>query len=158
MGFEILYKQYSRALMGVIIKIVKTDPPAKDVLQDSFIKIWKNIDSYDAKKGTFFTWILNITRNTAIDTMRTKAAKNSSFTYDTTSDIVHNATHTHTNENFDLKIHAQTLEHKYKQVLDMLYFEGYSQSEVAEILNIPLGTVKTRVKYAVDHLRKIYKK
>ncbi|MEZ4686753.1 MAG: sigma-70 family RNA polymerase sigma factor [Bacteroidia bacterium] len=65
-----LYDQYGAALYGVILKVVKSDSMAEDVLQESFVKIWNKIDQYDEKKGRFFTWILNIARNTAIDHWR----------------------------------------------------------------------------------------
>ena len=65
-----LYDRYSDTLFGLASKIVKSDEIAQDILQDSFIKIWKNIENYSAEKGSFFTWMLNITRNTAIDAIR----------------------------------------------------------------------------------------
>src|SRR3712207_4079549 len=66
-GFTLLYDHYSSALYGIIRKIVRSEELAQDVLQDAFVKIWRGIDSYDASKGTLFTWILNVARNTAID-------------------------------------------------------------------------------------------
>ncbi len=74
-GFELLYDNYSKVLYGIILKIVHSEPLAEDVLQDAFVKIWKNIDAYDASKGTLFTWILNVSRNTAIDKIRSQSYK-----------------------------------------------------------------------------------
>ena len=66
-AFSLLYDNYSAALYGVILKIVRTEEIAADVMQDSFVKIWKNIENYNRIKGTLFTWMLNVARNTAID-------------------------------------------------------------------------------------------
>ena len=78
-AFSYLYDHYSGALFGIILKIVNQDEEtSEDVLQDVFIKIWKKIATYDSTKGTLFTWMLNIARNTAIDKVRT--FKNASIT------------------------------------------------------------------------------
>ena len=63
-AFNYLYDNYSRALYGIILKIVETEEVAEDILQDVFVKIWNRIDSYDASKGKLFTWLLNVARNT----------------------------------------------------------------------------------------------
>ena len=63
-AFNILYDRYSPALYGIVVKIVKEEEVAQDVLQDGFVKIWKNFSNYDKSKGTLFTWLLNIVRNT----------------------------------------------------------------------------------------------
>ena len=74
-AFEYLYDHYSPALYGIIVKIVKDEERACDAMQDTFLKIWKNISSYNSEKGTLFTWILNIARNTAIDKLRVEVKK-----------------------------------------------------------------------------------
>ena len=76
-GFSILYDNYSAALYGVILKIVRTEEIASDILQDSFVKIWRNIEGYNSGRGTLFTWMLNIARNTAIDKIRSQDFQNS---------------------------------------------------------------------------------
>jgi len=70
-AFEYLYDHYAPPLYGIVCRIVKDETKAQDVLQDSFIKIWKNIGHYQPEKETLFTWILNAARNTAIDRLRT---------------------------------------------------------------------------------------
>ena len=75
-AFDVLYEKYSPTLYGIVLKIVVSEEAAQDVLQDSFIKIWNNIAKYDRSKGALFTWLLNITRNTAIDYTRSKHVKN----------------------------------------------------------------------------------
>ena len=71
-----MYDNYSEALFGVINRIVQSDEIANDILQESFVKIWKNLDSYSSEKGSIYTWMLNVCRNLAIDTVRSKAYKN----------------------------------------------------------------------------------
>ena len=66
-GFEILYDRYSAMLFGIILRVVNDNEDAENLLQDCFVKIWKNIASYDATKGRLATWMINVARNTAID-------------------------------------------------------------------------------------------
>jgi RNA polymerase sigma-70 factor, ECF subfamily len=158
-GFSILYDNYSSALYGVILKIVRTEEIAADVLQDSFVKIWKNIEGYNRTKGTLFTWMLNVARNTAIDKIRSQDFQNSQRNQDldSTVEIIDNQA----NSQFDvdaigLKKVVENLRPEHRQMIDLLYFQGYTQAEVADEFGIPLGTVKTRVKAAIVHLRQYF--
>ena len=76
-AFTLLYDMYSKDLFGVINNLIKDKDDSEDVLQEVFVKIWRNIESYDESKGRFFTWILNIARNTSIDRLRSKSHNNS---------------------------------------------------------------------------------
>ncbi len=158
-GFSILYDNYSSALYGVILKIVRTEEIAADVLQDTFVKIWKNIQGYNRTKGTLFTWMLNVARNTAIDKIRSQDFQNSQRNQDldSTVEIIDGQA----NSQFDidaigLKKVVENLRPEQRQMIDLLYFQGYTQAEVAEEFNIPLGTVKTRVKAAIVQLRQYF--
>ena len=158
-GFSILYDNYSSALYGVILKIVRTEEIAADVMQDSFVKIWKNIEGYNRTKGTLFTWMLNVARNTAIDKIRSQDFQNSQRNQDldSTIEIIDNQA----NSQFDidaigLKKVVENLRPEHRQMIDLLYFQGYTQAEVAEEFGIPLGTVKTRVKAAIVQLRQYF--
>ena len=86
-GFSILYDNYSSALYGVVLKIVRSEEVAADVMQDAFVKIWKNIEAYNRTKGTLFTWILNVARNTAIDRIRSQEFQNSQRNQDLDTSI-----------------------------------------------------------------------
>ena len=158
-GFSILYDNYSSALYGVILKIVRTEEIAADVMQDSFVKIWKNIEGYNRTKGTLFTWMLNVARNTAIDKIRSQDFQNSQRNQDlaSTVEIIDNQA----SSQFDvdaigLKKVVENLRPEHRQMIDLLYFQGYTQAEVADEFNIPLGTVKTRVKAAIVQLRQYF--
>jgi RNA polymerase sigma-70 factor, ECF subfamily len=158
-GFSILYDNYSSALYGVILKIVRTEEIAADVMQDAFVKIWKNIEGYNRTKGTLFTWMLNVARNTAIDKIRSQDFQNSQRNQDLDSTV--EIIDSQANSQFDidaigLKKVVENLRPEHRQMIDLLYFQGYTQAEVAEEFSIPLGTVKTRVKAAIVHLRQYF--
>lgn len=155
-GFAKLYDSYSAALYGVILKIVRSEEIAQDVLQDSFVKIWKNIDGYDSSKGTLFTWILNIARNTAIDKTRSQVFKKNAKTdsIDINTSDVRVSTQIPI-EHIGLEKMLTQLKPELQEIIDIVYFQGYTHSEAAKELNLPLGTVKTRVKIAVRELRKL---
>lgn len=158
-GFSILYDNYSSALYGVILKIVRSEEIAADVMQDAFVKIWKNIEAYNPTKGTLFTWILNVARNTAIDRIRSQEFQNSQRNQDLDTSI--NSIDNQESSQFDIdsigiKKVVENLRPEYQQMIELLYFQGYTQAEVADEFGIPLGTVKTRVKAAIVQLRQYF--
>ena len=156
-GLEILYDNYSSALYGVIHRIVQNDEMAEDVLQETFLKIWNNFAQYDPGKGRLFTWMVNIARNMAIDKVRSKEfsqnQKNRDIA-DSVSFVDFDNQATFNPETIGIKEMVRKLEPEYKQIIDLLFFGGYTQSEAAEKLNIPLGTVKTRSRAAIMKLRR----
>jgi RNA polymerase sigma factor (sigma-70 family) len=159
-AFTVLYDDYSAALFGIAFKIVNNKTIAEDLLQDVFVKIWTHIDMYDADKGTLFTWMLNITRNTCKDYFRTKQyGYQSHISQADLEDIpiknMPQAT-SYQEESWELQLLTQKLDPKYKEIIDLVYIYGYSQEQVAEKLTIPLGTVKTRSRDALKQLRHIY--
>lgn len=154
-AFDLLYSNYSSALYGIIYRILQKEDIAGDVLQDVFVKVWKKIDSYDTKKGTLYTWMLNIARNTAIDNVR-KIKREGKVEIQTFEEFV-NSTNVHqTSQKTDhigLKTVVDELEPELKIIIDYLYFGGYTQKEVSDELGLPLGTVKTRSRKAIKILR-----
>lgn len=154
-GYNQLYERYAGTLYGIIFKIVTDTSTAEDILQDTFVKVWKNINNYSAEKGSFFTWLLNITRYTAIDYLRSKQHKQKTKTQTTTdNEYIQEAIYTVNNvDNSSLKGLVAKLEPKYREVIDLVYFWGYTQDEVSKILNMPLGTVKTRARMGLQILR-----
>ena len=157
-AYEYLYDHYSKALYGVIWRIVNNDEIASDVLQCAFIKIWKNIQNYDSSKGKLYTWMLNITRNEAIDTTRSKDFKTNEKNR---KDIKFVSVNSESDlsvkpDEIDITDIVNKLAPNEKTIVDYMYFKGYTQAEISEELNIPLGTVKTRVRNAMIQLRKNY--
>ncbi len=158
-AFAEVYKNYGQALLNIIKKVLNDDGElARDVLQESMVKIWNNIPSYDAGKGTLFTWMLNICRNMAIDKTRSRDFKNQSrnLGFDLVSFIQESHNESPKPELIGVKKMLDVLNEEQRQVVDTVYLLGYSHSEAAEKLNLPVGTVKTRLRSALALLKKQY--
>jgi len=155
---EELYDQYGAALYGIVLKIVVSEAVAQDVLQDAFVKIWKNGPSYDSGRGSLFTWMLNICRNTAIDRKRSADYQQRQKIQELDASVYHmeSAAEKVQPEHIGLNGVVGTLEEKYRVVIDLIYFQGFTQQEVQEVLNIPLGTVKSRIRIALRELRRLF--
>ena len=156
--FSYLYDNYSGALLSIIRNIVNEEELANDVLQEVFVKIWKQIDSYDSSKGRLFTWMLNIARNASIDTIRSKSFQNSRQNRELTEDVYSagGTSETRTDQ-IGLRKLVHNLKEEYRVLVELSYFQGYTQDEIAKMLNMPLGTVKTRLRTALIQLREIIK-
>lgn len=156
-AFSYLYDNYSGALFGLIYKMVNDKELAEDILQEAFVKIWNNFSSYDQSKGRLFTWMINITRNLTIDTMRSKGyKKQSKISSDENS--VNNFSDKKGAEKFDtigMRKQLKLLKSDQRQIIDLAYFGGFTQDEISKNLDIPLGTVKTRMRTAISELRKL---
>lgn len=155
-ALSLLYENYSDTLFGVIQKITKDDALAQDALQESFIKIWKNSHKYDQKKAKLFTWLYRIARNTAIDKLRSSNNRNGKEIQIENSNVYRIATSELNQDVIDLRKHVARLDQKYQIVLGALFFEGMTQQEASEELNIPLGTIKSRLKIGLRELKKVY--
>jgi len=153
-----LYDNYSGAIYGVIIRIVKSEEVAQEVLHDVFMKAWKNINAYSAEKGRLYTWLVNISRNASIDKLRSKEIKKTGKT-DSVSDNVHTIDNANSTEQsidgIGLEKVLDKLSDELRFVIDQMYFKGYTQTEIAEEFDIPLGTVKTRARTAMRTLREL---
>ena len=155
--FEVIYDHFSPSLLGIVKKIVKYDELAEDVLQDGFLKIWNNSKFYDPKKSRLFTWMLNIMRNTAIDYLRSKHGKVEKKTLPVDSFVSHEMfefPHDSNHEHIGLKKMVSELKTDQHEIINLAFFEGYTQDEIAKKLQIPLGTVKTKCRTALLTLRK----
>ena len=154
-AFNYLYDHYSGALFTIINQIISDKDTASDVLQEVFVNIWKKIDTYDAAKGRLFTWMLNIARNAAIDKIRSKGYKdslrNQPITEGESGGIAMSSNPTV--NDVGLKKVLTTLNEEYRKLIDLSYFQGFTHEEIAKMLGIPLGTVKTRIRTAVSQLR-----
>lgn len=153
-AFSYLYDNYSRALFGIILSIVSDTEEAQDILQKTFFKIWDNFDSYDGSKGRLYTWMLNISRNLAIDYKRSKYSRlkiqniedngsvlNTKFTDELSFDTI------------GLKKVVENLKSEHLVLIDLAYYKGYTQDEISKKLDIPIGTIKTRIRKALLELR-----
>jgi RNA polymerase sigma-70 factor (ECF subfamily) len=157
-AFTLLYDMYSKSLFGVVSNLIKDLEEAEDVLQEVFVKIWKNIDSYNESKGRFYTWMLNIARNASIDKLRSKTHNNNqknlssdNFVHllDDQSKVISSI------DSIGIKEFIKKLKPRCIEIIDLLFFKGFTQKEVSEKLNIPLGTVKSQNRSCINELRNI---
>lgn len=155
-AISLLYENYADALFGVIKKIISDDDTAQDVLQETFVKIWRYAKKYDSSKAKLFTWLYRIAYNTAIDKVRSqKNKKNNEVQMEASS--VYKVTSNELNQDvLDIKKHLSSLDDKYQIVINALFFEGMTQQEASDELDIPLGTIKSRLKIGLRELKKIY--
>ncbi len=155
-SFTLLYDNYSKSLYGIIFTLIKDREEAEDVLQEVFIKIWKNIDSYNDSKGRLYTWMLNIARNTSIDKLRSKGFNNNLKNL-SADNFVHilddNSKTINQIDAIGIKEFIKKLKPKCIQIIDLLFFKGYTQQETSDELEIPLGTVKTQNRNCMNELR-----
>ncbi len=157
-AFAKIYESYHKAIYGAIIVIVKESSLAEEILQDVFVKAWNSCSSYKIGKGRFYTWLLAIARNASIDATRSKAFKNSNKNLHDENfvDIIktHNSLSRQT-EFIGVQKYIDALKPVCIELINLLYFNGYTQLETAEKLDTPLGTVKTRIRNCINDLRKM---
>jgi RNA polymerase sigma-70 factor (ECF subfamily) len=157
-AFSYLYDHYSGSLYSIILQIVKTPETASDVLQEVFINIWRKMDSYDPFKGRLFTWMLNISRNASIDMLRSKGYQNDQKNREITDTVYGNDQSSQTSiDSIGLSKFLGKLRPEQRVLIELAYFKGYTHEEIAEIEDIPLGTVKTRIRNALLQLREYLK-
>ena len=148
----LIYDHYSEALYGTILNIVRSEAVAEDVFQEAMVKVWRHAERYDARQGRLFTWLVNICRNAAIDAYRSKAFRQQSENrgLDAAVDRVGREDNTDT---IGVAALLEALPEEQRVLIRKAYFEGYTQTELAEELGVPLGTVKTRMRSALQKLR-----
>lgn len=162
----LLYNHYNRLLFGLLKSILKKTEEAEDILQEVFTSIWEKADQFDTERGTPYTWIVSLTRNKAIDRLRSKVykeQKKQSTSLD--DDAVFHPLFSSENsplENTILSDRAkrvysalEKLTEKQRSVIQVAYFDGLSQSEISDEYDIPLGTVKTRMRDGMKKLREL---
>lgn len=155
-AISLLYANYADTLLGVIKKIITDDDTAHDVLQETFVKIWRYSKKYDSSKAKLFTWLYRIAYNSAIDKIRSLKNKTEKEVQIETSSVYKITSGALNEDVLDIKEHLKTIDNKYQIVIQALFFEGMTQQEASEELDIPLGTVKSRLKIGLRELKKIY--
>lgn len=161
-----LYDRYKGLLFGVILSVLRKREEAEDILQEVFTKIWEQAEKFDLEKGTVYTWIVTLARNKSIDRLRSKVykeQKKQSVSLDN-EDVFHPLYSDESDplENTILierakKVHKalDQISESQRKVLQVAYFYGMSQSEISEEFDIPLGTVKTRMRDGMIKLREL---
>lgn len=156
-AFSTLYDNYAGALYSIIKQIITDNAElAGDVLQEVFINIYRKIDTYDQTKGRLFTWMLNIARNASIDTLRSKSYQNAQKNQELPDNVYKGTPNQSVQLNVDnigLKKVLEKLKPEHRVLVELAYFKGFTHEEIAEMMSIPLGTVKTRIRNALLQLR-----
>jgi RNA polymerase sigma-70 factor, ECF subfamily len=153
-AFAYLYDNYARALFGVIFAVIDDTEESEDILQKAFMKIWENFDSYSIAKGRLYTWMLNISRNMAIDYKRSKYSRNKIQNGSQNVYTINNVfAEEFSTDTIGLKKVVDNLKEDHLTLIELAYYKGYTQEEISKELGIPIGTVKTRIRKALLILR-----
>ena len=157
-ALEELYDRYGKIVYSLILRIVKDAAIAEDLVQETFLRVWNRVQGFDAGKGSIGPWLIAVARNRAIDYLRSSGGRErNAMEFDETD---HPALFTDMERDLLVSDHARRvkaavdrLSPQQRQVIELAYFEGLSQSEMAERMGQPLGTVKTWVRTALKNLR-----
>lgn len=163
-ALEELYDTYNSLLYGLVITIVKKREEAEDVLQEVFLKIWEKAHTFDESRGNVYSWIVTLTRNKAIDRIRSKGFKTQQKASTSISEpefILEGdkydplETTIYSNRAELVKKALDQIPENQREVIEIAYYKGMTQSEIADHLNLPLGTVKTRTRQGLIKLKDI---
>ncbi|MEO0571552.1 MAG: RNA polymerase sigma factor [Bacteroidota bacterium] len=150
----LLYDKYSGALFGVILRICQNQELAEDVLQETFLKIWEKIHSYNPNKGKFYTWAYRIAKNRALNSLR----KSDKLIQNDDLSVIKDKSEAE--DSYDLQTlngALSKLEPHHQQAISLVYFRGYTHREANEEMGVPLGTFKSYIRQAIQLLRESYK-
>jgi RNA polymerase sigma-70 factor, ECF subfamily len=158
-AFSELYDRYSSALYGLALRVCNSAPKAEEIVQDALMKLWRNPQGFDPGKAALSTFLMTLTRNAAIDALRRER-----FTLpivDDEGDPLPIASDTPSPleraelEAIGVRVRAAMtgLSEAHRRTVELAYFQGASREEIASQMNVPVGTVKSRLKYALDKLR-----
>ena len=158
-GLAAAYDRYGRAAYALFVRITHDKTVAEDLVQELFLRLWNRSRNFDSSRGALGVWLLSIARNMAIDHLRSAQARFSSRLRP--MELVDAQCFTHDPSPHESRIHdVRTIRQAFtalsadeQRVMQLAYFEGFSQSEIAENLHEPLGTVKSRMRSALARLR-----
>jgi len=158
LAYETLYEMYAPVLFGVIHKIVREPVLAEDLLSEAFVKIIGAIEQYDCSRGRLYTWMVNIVKNLSFDKMKSKEFRNGSKnrSLDQRIESIPDYYTSFNPSHIDLKQITDQLAPEEKYLIDLAFFKGYTHHEIASECDIPLGTVKSRIRKAINKMRKIF--
>lgn len=156
-ALEALYDKYERLLYSFSYKMVKDSQAAEEIVQEVIIKVWKGTGSYAAENGKFSSWLLTVTRNTSIDYIRKQQKVRTEEVHQEVELRDHQAPVEDLVEWKEqgerLRKAMRTLKEEQQIIIDLFYFKGYSHRKISEKVDIPLGTVKGRIRLALKHLK-----
>lgn len=151
-AFTTLYTRYAPSLLSLLMRLVKEQTQAEDLLQDAFLKSWLNIHRYDPAQGRLLTWLSTIAKNLALDTLRQQRRNQAAIPYliEMTRDRECYSTASDGALQGSLTGH---LAQKQRDIVELTFDQAYTRQEIADELKLPLGTVKTRYRLALQQLR-----
>lgn len=156
-AFEQLYDRYEKLVYSFAYRITKDTTLSEEIIQDVFMKLWNGTNLYDEKKGKFSSWLLTITRNKAIDEIRKRQRHTHEKVIEKDSLVVDEAS---TEQKIEQKEQREKIQQamlnlkiEQQQIIELFYFKGLSQQKIADQCEIPLGTVKGRIRIALKHLK-----
>ncbi len=159
-AFEQLYDRHSRAVYGLVLRILQQAGTAEEVAQDVFLQLWRNAARYDASRGPFVPWLLTLARNRALDTLRLKSERQRRREDQAEELPPVVAAPPEIESKLDEKRRAERvrtlmsfLNPQQRKAIELAYFEGLSHSEIAATLKEPLGTVKSWIRNGLLRLR-----
>ncbi|MCB0262522.1 MAG: sigma-70 family RNA polymerase sigma factor [Calditrichaeota bacterium] len=166
-ALSVLYDRYASQLYGLSLKILQNQSLAQDVIQEVFLSIWKNAKQFDRKRGAPMAWMTILCRNRCIDILRSKDTQTKRSAFSADDEIGNPALISEVEESplhlADLsqlqntvKTALAALPDDQRDLLELAYFQGFSQSEIAKKRELPLGTVKTRIRSGMLRLREIF--
>ena len=158
-AFEELYDRHSRLVYALILRIVQQATTAEEVVQDIFLQLWRNASRYDGSRGPFLPWLLALARNRALDQLRLKSERQRRCEEQT-----ENLPSATANPDFEALLDQKrrairvrevmgSLNPLQKRAIELAYFEGLTHSEIASVLNEPLGTVKSWIRNGLLKLK-----
>jgi len=154
-----LYDRYRIILFSLLVRILRSREEAEDVLQEVFLQVWKRAKDFDEARGKPFTWLVTLARSRAIDRIRQLGARQrlaEAAAQDHSEDVSDAVADTLHSEQREIVARAlAALPEEQRRALNLAYFDGLTQSEIAEQLDTPLGTVKTRMRSGMIRLREL---
>jgi RNA polymerase sigma-70 factor, ECF subfamily len=159
-AFEVLFDRHGGAAFSLAYRIVGNRGAAEEVVQEAFISVWRSGARFDAARGSVRSWLLSVVRNRAIDFLRSRAGKAPKLTFDDDSALEQRPAAERTEEEAlrretagELRGAIGKLPGEQSKVIELAYFGGFSHSEIAQILNLPMGTVKGRMRLGLEKIR-----
>lgn len=159
-AFLALYDRYASRVHGLTLHILADPMLAEEATQDTFLKLWSRSRQYLVERGPFLPWLLTIARRVALDRLRLESRRpvlsDSNDPEDAWKTIPDFDTLPEETRWRSLYFAVQSLHPDQRKVIELAYYQGLSQSEIAEVLGWPLGTVKTRLRAAMEKLREYW--
>lgn len=150
--FKLFYEDYRRAITVVIYKMTFDEDLAKDLCQEVFLKAWQNMISYDAEKGKLYTWLVNIARNHCKDYLKSKRFRQKQLTAQLQDNNEDHSADFYELTGMQLGGFLLHLSIDQRELIDLIYIQGFTQTEIAAMKHLPLGTVKSRARGAIKKL------